>query len=116
MCGIAGCVVAPGERPDRNALGRMARALEARGPDDEGIGIWENVGLVNRRLAIVDPTTVGHQPISDPAGRWTLTFNGEVYNHLELRAELDGGGWEGHSDSDTLVRALARWGVGAIGR
>lgn len=94
----------------------MARALEPRGPDDEGIEIWENVGLVNRRLAIVDPSAAGRQPISDPRGRWTLSFNGEVYNHRELRRELDAAGWEGHSDSETLVRALSEWGEGAVRR
>lgn len=116
MCGIAGCVVAPGRRPDRAALCAMARALEPRGPDDEGIEVWENVGLVNRRLAIVDTSEAGHQPISDAGGRWTISFNGEVYNHLELRDELGARSWRGRSDSETLVAALAGWGEAALAR
>src|SRR5918994_476332 len=116
MCGIAGCVAAAGRRPHRGTLERMAAALEPRGPDGEGIQIWENVGLVHRRLAIVDPSEAGAQPISDPHGRWTLTYNGEVYNHRELRRELGDQGWAGHSDSETLVMALSKWGEAAVER
>jgi asparagine synthase (glutamine-hydrolysing) len=67
----------------------MADALAPRGPDDEGIETWENVGLVNRRLAIVDPGPAGAQPMADPDHRLLLTFKGQVYDHLLLREELE---------------------------
>jgi len=113
MCGIAGCVVAPGLQPDRDALGRMARALVHRGPDDEGIVVDGNVGLVHRRLAIVDPSPAGHQPMSTASGEWRLTYNGEVFNHLELREQL-GGPWAGGCDTETVLRALDTWGAAAL--
>ena len=116
MCGIAGCVGAPGAEPDRAALERMAAALAHRGPDDEGIAVEGQVGLVQRRLAIVDPSPAGHAPMADAGGGWLLTYNGEVFNHLELRGELPDVRWRGGSDTETLVEALARWGEDAIPR
>jgi asparagine synthase (glutamine-hydrolysing) len=116
VCGIAGCVVAPGGDPDRRRLERMAAALGHRGPDDEGIEVDGTVGLVHRRLAIVDPSPAGHEPIGDGAGRWWLTYNGEVFNHLSLRHELPAREWRGGSDAETLVEALAEWGDAAIPR
>jgi asparagine synthase (glutamine-hydrolysing) len=116
VCGIAGCVAAAGRPPDRAALERMARALAHRGPDDEGIEVDGAVGLVHRRLAIVDPSPAGRQPMADASGRWLVTYNGEVFNHLDLRDELPGAVWRGGSDTETLVEVLARWGEDAIGR
>lgn len=116
MCGIAGCVVPPGERPDTAALERMSAALAPRGPDGDGVETWENTGLVNRRLAIVDPGPAGAQPMADPDDRWVLSFNGEVYNHQLLRSELPRDRWRGHSDTETLCRALAAWGPDAVER
>jgi asparagine synthase (glutamine-hydrolysing) len=109
-------VVAPGERVDRAALERMGDALSHRGPDDRGIEVRDQVGLVHTRLAIVDPTPAGHQPMADPAGRWLLTYNGEIFNHSELREQLPRIAYRGHSDTETLVHALATWGEGAIPR
>jgi len=114
MCGIAGCVASPGRRPDLAALQRMETSLEPRGPDDSGIERWQNVGLVNTRLAIVDPGSAGRQPMADHLGRWLITYNGEVYNHLELRSRLPVSRWRGHSDTETLVEALAAWGQAAV--
>lgn len=116
MCGIAGCVVPPGESPGRRVLEQMAAAIAHRGPDGQGIEVLGSVGLANRRLAIVDPTAAGAQPMSDPAGRWWLTYNGEIFNHAELRDRLGSERWRGHSDTETLVRALAAWGEDAIPR
>jgi asparagine synthase (glutamine-hydrolysing) len=116
MCGIAGCVLAPGRTPDRAALERMADALAHRGPDDRDVAVAGSVGLVHRRLSIVDPSPAGHQPMADPAGRWWLTYNGEVFNHLELRRELGDVAWRGGSDTETLVHALATWGEDAVPR
>jgi asparagine synthase (glutamine-hydrolysing) len=116
MCGIAGCAVPAGTEPDRDALARMAAALRHRGPDDSGIEVVGNAGLVSTRLAIVDPSPAGHEPMSDPSGRWWLTYNGEVFNHLELRERLGDRGWRGGSDTETLAAALAEWGDGAPAR
>src|SRR5919109_466173 len=116
MCGIAGCIVAPGGRPDRARLERMATAIAHRGPDDLGIEVVGQVGLVNTRLAIVDPSPVGHQPMSDDQGRWWLTYNGEVFNHLELRAQLGPRAWRGGSDTETVLAALEAWGDDALPR
>jgi asparagine synthase (glutamine-hydrolysing) len=116
MCGIAGCVAPVGEVPDRGALERMGAAIAHRGPDDQGIAVEGNVGLVNRRLAIVDPTAAGHQPMPTRDRRWLLTYNGEVFNHLDLRRELEPVAWQGHSDTETVLEALARWGEAALPR
>jgi asparagine synthase (glutamine-hydrolysing) len=115
VCGIAGCVVVPGAEPDRERLERVGRAIAHRGPDDAGVEVLGSVGLVHRRLAIVDVSPAGHQPMSDHAGRWWLTYNGEVFNHRELRADLPVH-WRGGSDTETLVEALAAWGEDAIPR
>jgi asparagine synthase (glutamine-hydrolysing) len=114
MCGIAGCIAAPGERPDAGALERMAAALAHRGPDDRGIEVVGQVGLVHTRLAIVDPSQAGHQPMRD--GGWWITYNGEVFNHLELRAALGPRAWRGGSDTETLLAALRAWGADALAR
>jgi len=113
MCGIAGVVGSP----DPDALSRMGEALRHRGPDDHGIWIdpGASVGLVHTRLAVLDLTEAGHQPMVSEDGQSVLVFNGEIYNHLELRRELGGEGdrraWRGHSDTETLLRAFGRWGI-----
>lgn len=114
MCGIAGLV---SRRPiDEPALRRMADAIAHRGPDDDGVWLDREarVGFGHRRLAIVDLSAAGHQPMASRDGRWTISYNGEIYNHAELRAELDaagGGPWRGHSDTETLVEAIAALGL-----
>src|SRR4051812_50096146 len=85
----------PGESPDRDALARMGAQLRHRGPDDAGLEVLDNAGLVSTRLAIVDPSPAGHEPMADPSGRWWLSYNGEVFNHLELRRRLGGRAWRG---------------------
>lgn len=117
MCGIAGILGA--RASDERLLAAMARAIGHRGPDDEGL--WfdreAGIGFAHRRLAIVDLSPHGHQPMASADGRWMLCFNGEIYNHPAIRAELDAvghtppGGWRGHSDTETLVEAIAAWGV-----
>jgi asparagine synthase (glutamine-hydrolysing) len=116
MCGIAGCVVARGDAPDRAALDRMAVALAHRGPDDHGVQVIGSVGLVHTRLAILDPTERGHQPMRHRDSAWWTTYNGEVFNHLELRRELPPREYAGGSDTETLLEALDAWGVDAFNR
>ncbi|ODS63089.1 MAG: asparagine synthase (glutamine-hydrolyzing) [Arenimonas sp. SCN 70-307] len=113
MCGIAG-VLGPGSTsPD--TLVAMARALAHRGPD--GQGIWQDAGagvaFVHRRLAILDLSEAGSQPMLDREGRWAISFNGEIYNHQSLRKALGGHSqaWRGTSDTEVLLRAIADWGV-----
>src|SRR5947207_1347148 len=116
MCGIGGCVAAEGTRPDKGALSRMTAELGHRGPDDRGIETVGNVALVHTRLAIVDPTPAGHQPMGDRDSGWWLTYNGEVFNHHALRSELAGASWRSGTDTETLLRALEAWGEDAVPR
>ena len=115
MCGIAGIVRAdPGAPVEEVALRRMARALRHRGPDGYGLALDRGAGLVSTRLAIVDPVG-GWQPMRGRSGS-VLAFNGEVFNHPELRAGLVHHGWIPGSTSDTevLLRLLERQGVAAL--
>ena len=117
MCGIAGLLAARAI-PD-GLLEAMAATIRHRGPDDGGI--WNDgdtgIGLAHRRLSIVDLSPHGAQPMASNDGRWHLSFNGEIYNHRELRRELEAagkgpaGGWRGHSDTETLVEGIAVWGL-----
>jgi asparagine synthase (glutamine-hydrolysing) len=107
MCGIAG-VFTP-QRFDPAVLANMAGALRHRGPDDSGTwcDLEAGIGLAHRRLAIVDLSSSGHQPMESASGRIVLCFNGEIYNHADIRARLDsegappGSGWRGYSDTET---------------
>src|SRR5690242_8710719 len=116
MCGIAGCVARPGEHPSTARIERMVGALGHRGPDGHGLEVIGPVGLGHTRLAIVHPGAEGAQPMLHPDGRWSLTFNGEIFNHLALRDELPPADYRGHSDTETLLHALAAWGEDAIER
>ena len=114
MCGIAG-IFANGP-VDADLLRRMTASLRHRGPDDEDIWIdgGAGIGLGHRRLAVLDLSPAGRQPMASACGRYVLTLNGEIYNHLDLRAALDGPGgprWRGRSDTETLIEAIAHWGL-----
>jgi len=125
MCGIAG-MFRPGGG-DQSALAgitsRMTDALKHRGPDASGIWTNEPAGVAfgHRRLSILDLSEAGAQPMRSECGRLAITFNGEIYNHLEVRAELESCGatpnWRGHSDTETFLYAVRQWGVaGALPR
>lgn len=121
MCGIVGIHVPDHSSPAelRAEVTRMAAALQHRGPDDAGAWVAEDrgVALAHRRLSIIDLSEAGHQPMASRSGRFTLVFNGEIYNHLDIRAELASAGyvmpWRGHSDTETLLAAFEVWGVEA---
>ena len=118
MCGLTGFLGRnPLEHRDavNGVLTHMAKAIESRGPD--AFGAWADteasIALAHRRLAIVDLTPAGAQPMVAAGGRYVLAFNGEIYNHLKLRAELDSIVWRGHSDTETLLAGFEAWGVEA---
>jgi asparagine synthase (glutamine-hydrolysing) len=119
MCGIAGFLEIDLLSPEesREDLRRMACVLAHRGPDDEGLWLdpAAGVGLAHRRLSILDLTPLGHQPMVSASGRSIVSFNGEIYNHAELRAELARGGhaFRGGSDTEVLLAACEQWGVRA---
>lgn len=124
MCGFTGFL---GGKPYDDGpsaialLQRMANTLVTRGPDDSGV--WHEaagdaaIGLAHRRLSILDLSPAGHQPMACHAGRYVIAFNGEIYNHLDLRTELQAAGhaptWRGHSDTETLLAGFVAWGVRA---
>lgn len=97
----------------------MADRIAHRGPDDSGVWVDEAVGLAlaHRRLSIVDLSAAGHQPMLSASGRYVLAYNGEIYNHQDLRRELEAAGaappWRGHSDTETLLACIEAWGVEA---
>jgi asparagine synthase (glutamine-hydrolysing) len=119
VCGIVGRVNFLSRKPvDRAVLGRMNDLIAHRGPDDEGLYASGHVGLGNRRLAIVDLTSAGHQPMSSDDGRSWITYNGEIYNFPELRAELEARGqrFRSHTDTEVILAAYREYGVQCLDR
>lgn len=115
MCGIAG---ASGASPD--LLERLLERLAHRGPDGQGHFVCDRTGfgLAHARLAVIDLSEGGRQPMASPCGRWVIAFNGEIYNHAELRAELEGRGhsFRSHSDTEVLLALLIERGEAALDR
>ena len=117
MCGIAG-IIGPGAA-DSALLARMAHCVEHRGPDGEGVwvGARGDVGLAHRRLAVLGLGATGDQPMASASGRYVIAYNGETYNHLELRdrlrSERRAPTWRGGSDTETLLAGFDAWGVRA---
>ena len=120
MCGIVGLLDPRAARPapeSERLVANMATALEARGPDGHGVWSDEAAGITlgHRRLSILDLSEHGAQPMRSADGRYVLTYNGEIYNHRELIADLAAAGvhLRGHSDTEALVEAISRWGLDA---
>jgi asparagine synthase (glutamine-hydrolysing) len=122
MCGLTGFWQPAGidACSSRTLALRMASRIAHRGPDDADAWVDADAGLAlsHRRLAIVDLSPAGHQPMKSPSGRFVIAFNGEIYNHLDLRAELQRAvghqlPWRGHSDTETLLAAIDTWGLAA---
>lgn len=117
MCGITGTLSmsAAGQASLLATVKSMATALRHRGPDDQGQ--WADadhgIGIGHRRLAIVDLTPLGHQPMTSACGRYVMAYNGEIYNHLALRTELGSWDWRGHSDTETILGCITRYGIQA---
>jgi asparagine synthase (glutamine-hydrolysing) len=129
MCGIAGFWQPHGggsQQAMRQQVELMGARLVHRGPDDDGAWCDEAAGiaLAQRRLSIQDLSQAGHQPMHSRCGRYVAVFNGEIYNHIELREQLAAEGqvlaWRGHSDTETLMACFVAWGIertlqGAVG-
>ncbi len=118
MCGICGIIDYSGQGPDESIIREMTRTLHHRGPDDRGIHVAGAAGLGHTRLSIIDLSETGHQPMHSKDGRYTIVYNGELYNFLELRRELEreGIGFRGRSDTEVLLKALIRWGPAVLAR
>src|SRR3954471_11206196 len=121
MCGIAGLIANDPEA----RIGAMLRVIEHRGRDDEGVWIspaiderGQQVCFGHRRLSIIDTSSAGHEPMFPRDGRFTLTFNGEIYNYRELRAELEtkGHGFRTQTDIEVLLTAWQEWGESSLKR
>ncbi|MBW3226013.1 asparagine synthase (glutamine-hydrolyzing) [Marinobacter adhaerens] len=118
MCGFGGFWAIAGETRDfDNTLRKMAKSIIHRGPDDSGD--WHDartgIGLAHTRLSIVDLSAAGHQPMHSACDRYVIAFNGEIYNHVALRQQLEEAHgvsqWRGHSDTETLLACFAAWGI-----
>jgi asparagine synthase (glutamine-hydrolysing) len=119
MCGIAGFLGFTHLNQPAHSLERMTASLQHRGPDAQGLWLdpEAQIALGHRRLAIVDLSSAGQQPMRSADERYLCVFNGEIYNHQALRKELEGSGfqpqWRGHSDTETLLAGFAHWGIEA---
>ena len=117
MCGLAGFLDlrrASTAAEMERTVAAMADSLRHRGPDEGGTFVDQDAGVAlgHRRLSIVDLTIAGRQPMASASGRFVVSYNGELYNAEDLRAELGAGhGWRGHSDTEVLVEAIAAWGL-----
>ncbi|TAL11704.1 MAG: asparagine synthase (glutamine-hydrolyzing) [Nitrospirae bacterium] len=118
MCGIAGIVQLDSTPVAHPLIKRMTDSIAHRGPDGEGHYVEGAVGLGHRRLAVIDLSEAGHQPMLSACGRYVLTYNGEVYNFLELRAELETKGcrFRSRTDSEVVLHAFAEWGEKCVDR
>ena len=118
MCGICGIFNLNGEPVSPVVLRRMTGTIAHRGPDGEGFYIDSFIGLGHRRLAIIDLSPAGHQPMLSPDGNHALTYNGEVYNFQELRVELESLGhqFRSRTDSEVVLHAYAQWGADCVNR
>ena len=116
MCGIAGMLDLAGTPAQPAILQRMTDAISHRGPDGEGHYTDGPLGLGHRRLAIIDLSAAGRQPMATEDGRFLISYNGEVYNYREIRTELEAVGHRFHSrtDSEVVLKALAHWGPWAL--
>jgi len=111
MCGIAGIVNIGHLRNQEQAITAMTNCVAHRGPDAEGFYIDENIALGHRRLSIIDLSTLANQPMSDATGRYTIIFNGEIYNYKEVKSQLPDYPYKTKSDSEVLLAAYSKWGI-----
>ena len=122
VCGVTGFVQYGGVQADlvRTSVGRMADSIAHRGPDDWGVWLdeQEGIALAHRRLSVLDLSPAGHQPMVSVSGRYVIVFNGEIYNHQDLKSRLSEDTvhpleWKGRSDTETLLACIDAWGLEA---
>ena len=115
MCGISGFITQTHLSKDKltSVISNMSAAIVHRGPDDSGFWLDVNAGIVlgHQRLSIVDLSAAGHQPMESISGQYVIAFNGEIYNHLEIRKEIKHYSWRGYSDTETLLVAIEKFGI-----
>ena len=113
MCGIAGIYNANGKPVLKSQIERMNETMIHRGPDGEGVFIDKNLGLGHRRLAIIDLSEAGHQPMSSEKKDVWISYNGEVYNFLDLRKKLEKRGhkFKSRTDTEVVLHAYEEWGL-----
>ena len=118
MCGVAGYLAIGDALANASVVEAMGVAISHRGPNGRGVFDDGPCGLAHRRLAIIDLSEAASQPMSTPDGRYTLSYNGEVYNFRELRSNLEERGcrFQSASDTEVVLHALATWGRDAIGQ
>ena len=118
MCGIAGVVYRDGRRAEERVLRAMAQTIAHRGPDGDGFVAFAGAGLAHRRLAIIELSPLGAQPMASSDGSAWIAFNGEIYNFPELRSELEGLGhqFRSHSDTEVILAGWLQWGEEVVGR
>ena len=118
MCGLVCVVNFDHEAGSVTQIKKMTDAIVHRGPDDEGHYIFENVAMGHRRLKIIDLSAAAHQPMQCKDKRYVLAYNGEIYNFLSLRSELEtlGHQFRSHSDSEVVLNAYAEWGEKCVHR
>lgn len=114
MCGIAGIYGHQGADEAQKRIRRMSEKLSHRGPDAEGFHVSEGIALAHRRLSIIDLRESANQPMTDPSGRYTLAFNGEIYNFRELRKRLSGYSFRTEGDTEVLLAGLATKGISFV--
>lgn len=117
MCGIAGIINFDGRPVAEEQLHGMMKIMKHRGPDDEGTWVRDNFGLGHVRLSIIDLSSAGHQPMFSQSHRYTITFNGEIYNYIELRQELEPHyTFRTKTDTEVILAAYEVWGEGCLDR
>ena len=118
MCGLFGALSFNGESIDSGVAERMSARVARRGPDDRGEYYDGPVMLGHRRLAIIDLSPAGHQPMQEATGRYVIVFNGTIYNYPELREQLKAEGYRfnSHSDTEVILNAYAQWGEDCVAR
>ena len=116
MCGFVGYLPGSNKQNDSEIIGQMMDTIHHRGPDSGGYHVADHAVLGFRRLTIIDLSDAGNQPLFDETGRYTLTFNGEIYNHKDIRAELEAKGYKfkSNTDSEVLVHGYAEWKEGIL--
>ena len=116
MCGFVGYLPGSNKQNDSEIIEQMMDTIHHRGPDSGGYHVADHAVLGFRRLTIIDLSDAGNQPLFDETGRYTLTFNGEIYNHKDIRAELEAKGYKfkSNTDSEVLVHGYAEWKEGIL--